>query len=65
MPHIVSWAINHGNNNIEDFWMIHSTEAEARQQLETLIATEDNLWCWAISRPVEVSEPHWLEEGGA
>lgn len=64
MPHIVSWSINRGNNDIRDYFTLEPTYKAAREAMDKIIDKEDNLHCWAISQPVSVSEPHWMEQGG-
>lgn len=64
-PHILSWSINHGDNRIEDFWMLQSDLNDAQHCLVGVVWNLPNLHCWAISLPVSTSEPHWCEEGGA
>ena len=56
----LSWSINHGNNNIEDFFTIHDDLLAAKKDCEN-INSEANLHCWSISKIIDGSEPHWID----
>ena len=56
----LSWSINHGNNNIEDFFTIHDDLPSAKKDCEKL-NSETVLHCWSISKIIAASEPHWVD----
>ena len=60
---ILAWSINHGDNNIEDFFTLHSTQADAQEALQQVQEQESDLYCWAITDVLDASEPHWTEKG--
>lgn len=55
---ICATTLNHGNNNLEDRWSIHPSEAEAQAALQFAL-TQDNLHCAAVARIAHATEPHW------
>lgn len=59
---ILAWSINHGDNNIEDFFTLHSTAADAQEALQQVQEQENDLYCWAITDVLDASEPHWTEK---
>ena len=56
MSYIVSWSEDQGR---ADHWVVTQTLAEA-QELSRDLSEKDGVYCWAISRVVAASEPHWL-----
>lgn len=55
----VSWAVNHGDNNIEDFFMFVDTYEEAEEHVESIEGLE-NLHHWTVSMVLDASDPdHW------
>ena len=54
----LSWTRNRGENNLEDFFTIHETQAEAEKHLEKVWA---DCHCWSICKILKASEPHWVE----
>lgn len=57
---IVAWSINHGNNEIDDHWIVVEIQAEALDEIGRLKDTQENLWVWAIAPCNYASEPHWM-----
>ena len=58
---LLAWTLNHGENNMEDFYVVHETQAEADEHLRELRLTENNLFLYAIADITVASEPHWME----
>lgn len=56
----VSWAVNHGDNNIEDFFMLLDTYKEAQEHVAGLKNIE-NLHLWTVSMVLEGSDPDHVE----
>lgn len=62
--YILAWSINHGDNDIEDFFILCHTQREAEIELETMQACVDGLHCAAIAKVVEATEPQWMDGSG-
>jgi hypothetical protein len=62
--YILAWSINHGDNDIEDFFILCHTQREAEMELETMQACVDGLHCAAIAKVVEATEPQWMDGSG-
>ena len=59
---LLAWTLNRGNNDLEDFYSIHDTEAEAREYLDQQLKEDGEIMhMWAISDILSASEPHWME----
>ncbi len=56
MSYIVSWSEDQGR---ADHWVVSETLAEAQERGREL-SEKDGVYCWAISRVVAASEPHWV-----
>jgi hypothetical protein len=59
--YILAWTINHGQNDLEDFFSLYENLDLARKEYEHMRKTEDLLHCAAISKVVLATEPHWEE----
>lgn len=59
---VFAYTVNHGNNDLTDHWAVHQTEEEARADLEEISRTEARLFCWAICKITEGSEPHYSDD---
>ena len=60
--YIVSWTVNYGQNNLEDLFLLFETEAEADSFVKENLYPLDQLYCWAVSKVLSASEPHWMED---
>jgi len=60
--YILAWTLNHGQNDIEDFFTLHENLKLAQDEYDHLCKTEELLHCAAISKIVRATEPHWEEE---
>ena len=56
MSYIVSWF---EDRVVTDHWGVFDTLAEAQERGREL-SEKDGVHCWAISRVVSASEPHWV-----
>jgi hypothetical protein len=56
----VSWAVNHGDNNIEDFFLFMDTIQDAHEYVASLEGL-DNLHHWTLSMVLEGSDPDHAE----
>lgn len=57
---IFAWTINHGQNALEDFFTIHSSEAAAVAAYGEALKKPD-LHCAAVANITAATEPHWTE----
>lgn len=58
--YIFSWTVNHGQDNLEDLYILF----DSREDAESCVARwmeRDDLHCWAVSEVLSASEPHWVE----
>jgi hypothetical protein len=68
--YIVSWTLNQGLKGmaavpdvyLDDSFQIFETEAEANSFVEQELLPLDALYCWAVSKVLSASEPHWMED---
>lgn len=56
----VSWAVNHGESKIEDFFLFMDTYEEVERWMGN-IQDEDNIHHWTVSMVLEGSEPQHVE----
>ena len=56
MSYIVSWSEDQVTT---DHWVVFETLADAQERGREL-SEKDGVNCWAISRVVAASEPHWV-----
>lgn len=56
----VSWAINNGDNNIEDFFLFTDTYEEAQDHVARLME-HDGVHHWTVSMVLEGSDPQHAE----
>jgi hypothetical protein len=57
--YILAWTLNHGNNNLEDIFVLHADLADAQAEYKHLCETEEFLHCAAVSKVITATEPHW------
>ena len=63
---LLSWTLNRGGNDLEDFYSLHSDMAEAREYLDQQIKEDGEIMhMWAISEVLDASEPHWVGDEDA
>ena len=43
-----------------DHYRLFEGESEARRQIKRL-SGDDHVYCWALTRVLDASEPHWME----
>lgn len=55
-----AWSVNHGGNDIRDFYEIHPMEA-AKARYHEVTKTISGLHCVCAGPIAMASEPHWLE----
>ena len=56
----LSWAVNHGDNNTEDFFLFMDTIQDAHEYVASLEGL-DNLQHWTLSMVLEGSDPDHAE----
>lgn len=55
--------VSHNNETFTDNYQLADTREEAREIVQGLIGRlGDDLYCYSISKVLEASEPHWVEE---
>lgn len=59
--YILSWTVNHGQNNLEDHYILFDSREDAESCVASLMERDD-LHCWAVSKVLSASEPHWMED---
>jgi|DEB0MinimDraft_10_1074344.scaffolds.fasta_scaffold224742_2 hypothetical protein len=59
--YIVSWTVNHGLNMLDDYYALFDSREAAESGIASLMEHED-LHCWAVSKVLSASEPHWMED---
>ena len=47
---------------LQDHWTICETLSQAHEYFEKVDDCNDDIHCWSISKIIEGSEPHWLED---
>jgi len=60
--YMVSYTLNHGGNNLEDIFVLIEDQAAADHYVKHTLLPLDHLHCWAVSKVLSASEPHWVEE---
>ena len=59
--YLMAYTLNHGNNNLEDVWMIYEDRASANEDYKWAL-DQENLHCAALTKIVDATEPHWTED---
>ena len=61
--YLVSWTIKNKSKKFGafDYYQTHDTLEETKCHYEALLKRED-LYCAAIAKPIEATEPHWLSD---
>ena len=62
--YILAYSFENTTNRVsdlEDHFQLFSYRADAERMRDTLLARGD-LYCWAITKVLDASEPHWEEE---
>lgn len=57
----VAYTIAHDNDETEDTWEPHRTEATAKAAYNRALKF-DNLYCACMGRIAEATEPHWKDD---
>lgn len=57
---IVSWTIERSQDDTRDHFILCDTIDEARSEGARL-SRSDDVYCWAISKVIDASEPHWMD----
>jgi hypothetical protein len=64
MPYIVAWTETRENVDrpTEDFFTVFDTLLEAEEDAHHFLnlAGRDDVVCWAVTRVLDASEPHWI-----
>lgn len=62
MPYIVAWTAEHGPSvqDLVDHFDVYDELAAAETLVEKLRERED-VYCWAVTKILSASEPHWTE----
>lgn len=60
---VTAWTVDHGQNNLKDYFLVFDTIDEARSEAVRL-SGEDDVYCWAVMNVLDSSEPHWIEDQG-
>lgn len=45
-----------------DHFRLFESEPEARRQIKRL-SEDEHVYCWALTRVLDASEPHWMDGG--
>lgn len=61
MAYVVVWTLQHEIDVYEDFYVVYGDEPYAQRAFRLLL-NEDKVWCAAITKVVDATEPHWIEE---
>lgn len=64
MAYIVAYTLNHGNNDLEDVWMVYEDRESADKAYWTALEEHDNLHCAAVTQVLDATEPHWMDDVG-
>lgn len=61
MAYIVAWSVVSEDDPLctEDFFVTFPTMVEADAKAQDL-AKQDHVYCWAVTRVLDASEPHWI-----
>ena len=57
--YLLAWSVNHGMNDIDDFYILCETQREAELEMLRLQETDYSLHCAAISKVIKATEPQW------
>lgn len=58
------YQVSYMTNEEKDRWSIHETLKAAKKEAKLLQAKYylEEIGCWNISKIIEASEPHWVED---
>jgi hypothetical protein len=62
---IMAYTINHGGNDLRDYFTVYETEQEARDAFAMLVANDDTVHCACVAPIADATEPHWSEGSAA
>ena len=64
MAYIVVWTVQKelaDRYEYEDFYVVYGDEPDAQRAFRLLLE-EESVWCAAITKVIDATEPHWLED---
>jgi hypothetical protein len=62
--YIVAWTVRRefaNRDEYEDHYVVYSSLEHAQKSFRLLLE-EDLVWCVALTKVVDATEPHWLED---
>ena len=60
MMYLCAWTINHGENVLTDHYELLNNIEEVDKWKKEIHHVAH---CWAVSKILDASEPHWIEGG--
>jgi len=60
--YIVAWTYTHPEEGVLDRFVLYDTRSEARAFVDTTLLVDDRVYCWALSKVEEASDPHWTDD---
>ena len=58
--YLVAWTYTHPEEGVLDRFVLYDTRSEARAFVDTTLLVDDRVYCWALTKVEEASEPHWV-----
>jgi len=63
MPYIVAWSEHHVSwvSSMTDHFRVYD-ELAAAEDLAADLREREDVYCWAVTKILSASEPHWTEQ---
>ena len=58
--YLVAWSVLDDDDRVIDNFVVVETLQEARDHYG-MLPNDDSLWCAAITKVIDATEPHWID----